>query len=111
MIGKNQNYNFYNFGHDIRNILVNGFSLSCNAGVTKIINFIILILFIFIQLINCLTLCLLFYLLHTFSKESEDKESRRRKVCRCGAGVENTPNMCDTPGFPLRAVPTLVHDL
>ena len=45
------------------------------------------------------------------SQESEDKESRKRKVCRCGAGVEKTPNMCDTPGFPLRMKPMLVHNL
>ena len=37
--------------------------------------------------------------------------SKRRKVCRCGAGVEDTPNMCDTPGFPLRTEPKLVRDL
>ena len=54
---------------------------------------------------------LLFCLLCIFSQESEDKESRRKKFCRCGAGVEETPNMCDTPGFPLRAELTLEHDL
>ena len=47
----------------------------------------------------------------TQSQISEDKQSKKRKVCRCGAGVEKTPNMCDTPGFPLRPVPQLVHDL
>src|SRR6187200_1730590 len=46
-----------------------------------------------------------------YSEKSEDKESKKRKVCRCGAGVEATPNMCDTPGFPLRVVPKLVHNL
>lgn len=45
------------------------------------------------------------------SQETEDKESKKQKVCRCGAGVEDTPNMCDTPGFPIRMAPTLVHDL
>ena len=45
------------------------------------------------------------------SQESENKESRRRKVCRCGAGVEETPDMCNTPGFPLRTEPKLVRDL
>jgi hypothetical protein len=45
------------------------------------------------------------------SQESETKESKRRKVCRCGAGVEETPNMCNTPGFPLSTEPKLVHDL
>jgi len=46
-----------------------------------------------------------------YSKESEDKMSKRRKVCRCGAGVEVTPDLCDTPGFPLRTEPQLVRDL
>ena len=45
------------------------------------------------------------------SEASEDKESKKRRVCRCGAGVEETPNMCDTPGFPTSEVPKLVHDL
>ena len=46
-----------------------------------------------------------------YSQESESKESKKRKVCRCGAGVEERPDMCDTPGFPLRTEPKLVHDL
>src|SRR5688572_10736577 len=46
-----------------------------------------------------------------FSLDSESKESRKRKVCRCGAGVEDTPNMCDTPGFPIREKPMLVRNL
>ena len=37
--------------------------------------------------------------------------SKKRRVCRCGAGVEETPNMCDTPGFPIRIEPKLVRDL
>lgn len=45
------------------------------------------------------------------SQDSENKESQKQKVCRCGAGVEDTPNMCDTPGFPLRMEPILVRDL
>ena len=51
----------------------------------------------------------IFYCL--YSDKAKNKESKKRKVCRCGAGVEDTPNMCDTPGFPLRAEPKLVHDL
>ena len=47
----------------------------------------------------------------THSQTSEDKQSKRRIVCRCGAGVEKTPNLCDTPGFPLRSAPQLVCDL
>ena len=61
------------------------------------------------EIINiCLTL---FWVGNFYSPESEDKDSRRRKVCRCGAGVEETPNKCDTPGFPLRTEPELVRDL
>ena len=45
------------------------------------------------------------------SEKSENRESKRRKVCRSGAGVEETPNMCNTPGFPLRIEPKLVRDL
>src|SRR5687767_8115017 len=45
------------------------------------------------------------------SQDSEGRESKKRKVCRCGAGVEETPNKCDTPGFPLRSEPKLVRDL
>ena len=37
--------------------------------------------------------------------------SKRRKVCRCGAGVKVTPDKYDTPGFPLRTEPQLVRDL
>ena len=66
-----------------------------------------MILFIYNRIKNCLTVELWFCLPCTFSQESEDKESRRRKVCRCGAGVEVTPNMCDTPGFLLRVEPEL----
>ena len=51
------------------------------------------------------------FLFCSFSQDSEDKESRKRKVCRCGAGVEDMPNMCNTPGFPLRDEPKLVHNL
>ena len=50
-------------------------------------------------------------LLPICSKESEDKESKKQKFCRCGAGVEERPNMCDTPGFPLSEEPKIVHDL
>ena len=46
-----------------------------------------------------------------YSQEIEDKKSKKQKVYRCGAGVEATPNMCDTPGFPLREERKLVWDL
>ena len=45
------------------------------------------------------------------SQESEDKNSKKHMVCRCGAGVEATPYMCDTPGFPIRVEPKLVYNL
>ena len=53
----------------------------------------------------------LFWVGNFYNPESEDKDSRRRKVCRCGAGVEETPNKCDTPGFPIRTEPQLACDL
>src|SRR5688572_25392544 len=46
-----------------------------------------------------------------YSEKSEDKELKKRKVCRCAAGVEETPNKCNTPGFPIRKEPTFVRDL
>ena len=52
-----------------------------------------------------------FWLICIFSLDSETKESRKREVCRCGAGVEKTPNMCDTPGFLVRVEPELIFDL
>ena len=52
-----------------------------------------------------------FVILCIISQESEDKESRKRKVCRCGAGVEDTPDKCNTSGFPLSTEPKLVRDL
>ena len=57
------------------------------------------------------TFPLLYNLFSHVSQVSENKESKQRKVCRCGAGVKATPNMCDTSGFPLRTEPKLVHDL
>ena len=45
------------------------------------------------------------------SQESEDRISKKRKVCRCGAGVEETVDKCNTPGFPLRDKFKLVRDL
>ena len=64
------------------------------------------------QILDTSFLTLLFlYLFCNNSEKSENKESMKRKVCRSGAGVEVTPNMCDTPGFPLRIEPKLVRDL
>jgi hypothetical protein len=35
---------------------------------------------------------------------------RTKRVCRCGAGTERTPNQCDTPGFPLQDGPAVKYD-
>lgn len=32
------------------------------------------------------------------------------RYCRAGAGDEETPNKCDTPGFPLREEPAITRD-
>ena len=85
ILASNKNYNIYNFC---------GSLISCSNKNYKICKF-----FTY------------FVWLCTYSQESENKESKRRKVCRCGAGVEQTPDKCDTPGFPLRTEPELVHDL
>jgi hypothetical protein len=84
-LASNKNYNNYNFC---------GSLISCSNKNYKICKF-----FTY------------FVWLCTYSQESENKESKRRKVCRCGAGVEQTPDKCNTPGFPLRTEPELVHDL
>lgn len=34
----------------------------------------------------------------------------RNRVCKCGAGKERTPQMCDTPGFPLQASASIVRE-
>ena len=46
-----------------------------------------------------------------YSPNDEDKNFRKQRVCRCEAGVGETANMCDTPGFPLKDEPQLVRDL
>jgi hypothetical protein len=70
-------------------------------------------LIIFQSLINNLSFHLLtfnfFFLLISSKKESRD--SKRRRCCRCGAGIEKTALHSDTPGFPLRTEPTILHDL
>ena len=45
------------------------------------------------------------------SSKKEDRNSRRRRCCRCGAGIEKTAFHADTPGFPLRTEPAILHDL
>jgi hypothetical protein len=39
-----------------------------------------------------------------------EKGSKRRRICRCGAGVEIHPGKCDTPGFALRTEPQIIQD-
>ena len=46
-----------------------------------------------------------------YPNQNESPESKRRRVCRCGAGVEAHPDKCDTPGFPLLNEPRVVKDL
>src|SRR5687767_1174537 len=50
-------------------------------------------------------------LLFVYIVINQRTKNKKRKVCRCGAGVEETPSKCDTPGFPIRMEPTLVCDL
>jgi hypothetical protein len=47
----------------------------------------------------------------TRPNSNEDTVSKKRRVCRFGAGVEITPDQCDTPGFPLRDKPQIVKDI
>jgi hypothetical protein len=43
----------------------------------------------------------------TKTDKNEDKESRKRRVCRSGAGVEKTIGKGDTPGYPLHETPQI----
>lgn len=45
------------------------------------------------------------------TSKGETAQSKKRKVCRFGAGVETTPGACDTPGFRLRDTPAIVRDI
>jgi hypothetical protein len=45
------------------------------------------------------------------SSKQESKASKRRRCCRCGAGIEKTAFQADTPGFPLRTEPEILRDL
>jgi hypothetical protein len=44
-------------------------------------------------------------------KKHETVEERKRRWCRCGAGIERTYGKCDTPGFILRDDPVIFKDL
>lgn len=45
------------------------------------------------------------------SSKQESKDLKRRRCCRCGAGIEKTAFQADTPGFPLRTEPDILRDL
>ena len=47
----------------------------------------------------------------TWTKKDESSVSKRRRVCRCGFGVEQNAGKCDTGGFHLSTEPKLVCDL
>ncbi len=45
------------------------------------------------------------------SSKQESKDSKKRRCCRCGAGIEKTAFQADTPGFPSREEPEILRDL
>ena len=45
------------------------------------------------------------------SEKGEDKESKGRRVCRAGAGIEVTQGKGDTEGFPLRSEAAIIRDV
>jgi hypothetical protein len=46
-----------------------------------------------------------------YSLRGETKDSKKRRVCRSGAGIEKTEGKGDTPGFVLREEPKIVKDV
>jgi hypothetical protein len=44
-------------------------------------------------------------------QKHETVDERKRRWCRCGAGIERTYGKCDTPGFILRNEPVIFKDL
>jgi hypothetical protein len=68
-----------------------------------------------------ITLCQIKFQSHTcngycmrkrkYVSTKEDADSQRRRVCRCGAGVEANFMKCDTPGFQLLDDARVVTDL
>ena len=46
-----------------------------------------------------------------YVQNSEDKESKRRRVCRSGAGIEIRPDSGETEGFQPRTDSAIVNDL
>lgn len=55
--------------------------------------------------------CYIILTIFLISSKHETRDSKRRRCCRCGAGVEKTAFHSDTPGFPLRTEPAILHDL
>ena len=47
----------------------------------------------------------------TLTDSKESAESKLRRVCRCGAGVEEQYMKCNTPGFALREKADIVRDI
>jgi hypothetical protein len=43
--------------------------------------------------------------------KGESRDTKKRRVCRSGAGIENTPGGADTPGFVLREEAKIVKDV
>jgi hypothetical protein len=46
----------------------------------------------------------------TQTRKSETKEEKKRRSCRCGAGIEKQYGKCDTPGFVKRDFPAITRD-
>jgi hypothetical protein len=44
------------------------------------------------------------------TKKNETTDEKKRRVCRCGAGIEAHFDQCDTPGFFERNVAAIVRD-
>ena len=43
--------------------------------------------------------------------ETEDSPSKKRRICKIGAGVEQTYNCANTPGFQLQTNADIVKDI
>jgi hypothetical protein len=44
------------------------------------------------------------------TSKRETKEQKKRRYCRCGAGIEKTYGKCDTPGFKTNPSPAITRD-
>ena len=47
----------------------------------------------------------------TYTRSDESEEEKKRRVCRCGTGIEKHFMKCDTPGFKVRPEPLIKRDL